>query len=879
MPAANIPAHTSQSPTLVWQVAWGIGPLQVPTRTDWTNETPYLRQYVRRAGRAHELDTFQATEVDIVADGRNRRYDPLYASTPIGPSNLVAHRHTRVIAQHPDLDRYCVALSGTNAQYLSRTAYPFPATAFTFESWIVGTGAASSNNSNETPLSYAVAGQMDEVRISNLKSLTVFVKGVSVNTAVDVLGDGDQRTWHRHLAVAWRSADGMLRVWVNGVLRYQGTLQTGVSVTTGGTLVIGQRQTSLGGGFGATDALNGQIRQVRLWSTVRTHHAVHGYMYLELTGSETGLLSYWRLDDNTGTTAADSTAGARTLTMTGATWATMVGHRTRFDGFIESIVPSRVITDADAPVAIKAVDAISLLARFKSVVSPFRKAALDLGPYLLWPLDETSGGAADISGNARTGTYAAGVMQGIDAPYPQGDTGRGAGVNGGEWITADDPTVAAFERTQAFTVGVWVRFGGEPGQVAPPVGSSGIKIRVVSDSSATTKAADKGWYMDLRDFGVTVSLVSNDVTNNELNVDAYLDLLDKHWHYLVFTYDGSSTGAGVHVYADGDEMASKVGGNVLSASIVGSNRLQIGALPQAASSYIETRYLHIYTRVLTAAEVQTLYREGRRPWRSQRSDVRVGKVLDLMGWPASKRDIRYGVATLAPVTDPIGNGLSAIQDIARNLEVSGSYVTERGDIAFDDRYANSFDTPIACVIGDDRTTDDFGYSDFGGPTVDAFDIGTDVDTQRTPDGPLYTASDTTSESVFASTNIEFKGPWSDDHQAREVGVKVQARLKSQTFRVDSLVTTADPKNWFPLLSLRLHRDRATLVARIKDPANPGSFIGSPVSINCWMESVQEAWTKRTGLAVTRMGFVPDDGSRSDLARIGASALDGTAVLA
>ena len=884
-PAANIPAHTSQTPTFVVQAAWGLGPLAVPARTDWTNETSFLRQYVRRGGRAHELDVFQATEVDLVMDGRNRRYDATYAGTPIGAANLLAHRRLRVTLQHPDLDRYAVNFDGTNTNYLIANPHnAFPSTALTFEATVMGTGAAAGNNSNETLLSYAVTGSMDECRISNLKSLTVFVKGVSVNTGVDVLGDGDQKTWHRYVAVAWRSLDGMLRVWVNGVLRYTGTLQQGVSITNGGVLVIGQRQTSLGGGFGATDALNGQVRQVRLWNIVRTHHAVYGYMYLELAGTETGLVSYWRCDDNTGGTAADSTAGARPLTLTGATWSTMTGHRTRFDGFIETITPTRVITDQDAPVLIKAVDAISILARFKSVVSPFRKTALDLGPYLMWPLDETNGPVLDVSGNGRNGSCAPGVVQGIPAPLPDADTGLGAGVNGGEWITANDPTVAQFERTQAFSVAIWARFAADPDQLAPEPGKANVRVRICGDSAATYEPNDKGWYMEMRDFGMTVSLVNSDPGNNELNCDGYFDLLDKRWHLVGFTYDGLSVSTSLVLYVDGVAIAKQPGGNVLSSTIVGTNRLQVGALPQTGATYIETRYLCIYTKVLAAADFASLYRDGHQPWRSQRSDVRAGKLLDLLGWPATKRDIRYGVATLAPVADPIGNGLTAIQNIASQLEVSGAFVTERGDIAFDDRYANSFDTPIACVIGDDRTLDDFGYRDFNGPIVDARDIGTDVETQRVPggslpNGPLYTASDATSQTVFASTAVQLSGPWSDDQQAREVGVKVQARIRSQTFRVDSVKISADPKNWYPVLSLRLHRDRCTLIARIKDPSNPGGFIGAPISINCWMESISESWTKSGGFVIDAMGFVPDDGSRSDLARTGASALDGTAVLA
>ena len=44
-------------------------------------------------------------------------------------------------------------------------------------------------------------------------------------------------------------------------------------------------------------------------------------MSTALTGTETGLRGYWRFNEGTGTTAADSTAGGRTMTLfSGPAW-------------------------------------------------------------------------------------------------------------------------------------------------------------------------------------------------------------------------------------------------------------------------------------------------------------------------------------------------------------------------------------------------------------------------------------------------------------------------------------------------------------------------------------------------------------------------------
>ena len=64
---------------------------------------------------------------------------------------------------------------------------------------------------------------------------------------------------------------------------------------------------------------DGMINEVRIWSIARTQQQIQDAMNKELIGNETGLVSYWKLNEGTGTTAYDS-AGNNDGTIYGATW-------------------------------------------------------------------------------------------------------------------------------------------------------------------------------------------------------------------------------------------------------------------------------------------------------------------------------------------------------------------------------------------------------------------------------------------------------------------------------------------------------------------------------------------------------------------------------
>ena len=55
---------------------------------------------------------------------------------------------------------------------------------------------------------------------------------------------------------------------------------------------------------------NGQIDEFRIWNVARSAAEIMSTMNHTLTGNEAGLTGYWKFDETSGTTAADSVASS-----------------------------------------------------------------------------------------------------------------------------------------------------------------------------------------------------------------------------------------------------------------------------------------------------------------------------------------------------------------------------------------------------------------------------------------------------------------------------------------------------------------------------------------------------------------------------------------
>ena len=156
-------------------------------------------------------------------------------------------------------------------QYLMRQGVTaFSGAAFTLEMMVDLTRVAA--NAVEFA-SYNKAGNDNQVILEGASGgflkLTIAGKAAYVTDyATENLSDGQA---HR-LSLTWDKATGAVGVFVDGVQVHAGiyTAAIGANIASGGTLVIGQEQDALGGGFDSTQVLQGVVGDIRLFTDLRS---------------------------------------------------------------------------------------------------------------------------------------------------------------------------------------------------------------------------------------------------------------------------------------------------------------------------------------------------------------------------------------------------------------------------------------------------------------------------------------------------------------------------------------------------------------------------------------------------------------------------------
>lgn len=74
--------------------------------------------------------------------------------------------------------------------------------------------------------------------------------------------------WH-HICTSWENTDGSLQFYKDGILAASGTnFKVGHVIGSGGSLVLGQDQDSLAGGFETQQSFQGLLTNVNVWDYV-----------------------------------------------------------------------------------------------------------------------------------------------------------------------------------------------------------------------------------------------------------------------------------------------------------------------------------------------------------------------------------------------------------------------------------------------------------------------------------------------------------------------------------------------------------------------------------------------------------------------------------
>lgn len=179
---------------------------------------------------------------------------------------------------------------------IPHASYLNPGSAFTVEAWvraddmdtlrIVGKGTG-----------YTDQGGWDLLVFNNAAKLRLnFVRHNVRNVNMDTNVEWKVGEWF-HIAVA--TTDTSSKYYINGTLVGTDTFTSSPVQATDYEAYIGRERAF----WGFCDAT---IRDVRIWSTERTGTEISTNMNTDLTGSETGLVGLWKLDEGYGMTAYDS---------------------------------------------------------------------------------------------------------------------------------------------------------------------------------------------------------------------------------------------------------------------------------------------------------------------------------------------------------------------------------------------------------------------------------------------------------------------------------------------------------------------------------------------------------------------------------------------
>ena len=205
-----------------------------------------------------------------------------------------------------------VSLDGTNG-YLNIPGGVWCSNNFTIEGWVF----ARAYNNWSRLIEFGNGAPIDNVYVALSAGTTGKVNfGIYTNTASSQITAPTLLPTNQwvHVAVTLNGTTGA--IYVNGVPQVTGTMFVPRNVVRTNNY-IGRSDFESGGDARA----NAIYDEVRIWNVARTQAQIQTSMNHSLAGNETGLIGYWRFDENAGTNATDATGNGQTATLlTGASW-------------------------------------------------------------------------------------------------------------------------------------------------------------------------------------------------------------------------------------------------------------------------------------------------------------------------------------------------------------------------------------------------------------------------------------------------------------------------------------------------------------------------------------------------------------------------------
>src|SRR4051812_16623275 len=167
---------------------------------------------------------------------------------------------------------------------------------FTVEGWVF----VRSYNNWSRLFDFGNAGYLQEVYLALSDSTTGFPKmGVFTNGNFNLVSSSQQLPLNQwtHLAATLNGTTAT--IFINGNPVGSGTVLIPNNVVRTNNY-IGRSN------FAGDAYANAIFDEIRIWNVARTQGQIQASMHRSLVGNEPGLVGYWRMDEGSGTTLADS---------------------------------------------------------------------------------------------------------------------------------------------------------------------------------------------------------------------------------------------------------------------------------------------------------------------------------------------------------------------------------------------------------------------------------------------------------------------------------------------------------------------------------------------------------------------------------------------
>ena len=217
--------------------------------------------------------------------------------------NLTSTQTFKVVAETPTWDG-SAALDFDSINDVVTTNVSTTATnTFTMEAWIYPRANKYKRIISNYTTDIAGAFIFDTYNVTNNgKGLRFYVKGASANQTVSVANVLALNAWN-HVAATFDN--GTMKLYVNGSLVGSATATFTSIAANSNKITIGEDAS-----IGTPEYFNGKIDEVRIWTTARTTTEIANNMNNCLSGTETGLKTYFKISEGAGTTITDLKAGS-----------------------------------------------------------------------------------------------------------------------------------------------------------------------------------------------------------------------------------------------------------------------------------------------------------------------------------------------------------------------------------------------------------------------------------------------------------------------------------------------------------------------------------------------------------------------------------------